>query len=44
MIFSLPEAANHYYFSKGQIAEKIINCNYIIDSYSKKIKNIGDLL
>lgn len=25
------EAANHYYFSKGQLAEKIINCNYIID-------------
>ncbi|MBE6597272.1 MAG: hypothetical protein E7641_06330 [Ruminococcaceae bacterium] len=25
------EAANHYYFSKGQLAEKIINCNYIIN-------------
>lgn len=25
------EAANHYYFSKGQIAEKIINCRYILD-------------
>lgn len=25
------EAANHYYFSKGQLAEKIINCHYIID-------------
>lgn len=24
------EAANHYYFSKGQLAEKIINCEYII--------------
>ena len=31
------EAANHYYFSKGQIAEKIINCNHIIDLFSKKI-------
>ena len=24
------EAANHYYFSKGQLAEKIINCHYVI--------------
>ena len=24
------EAANHYYFSKGQIKEKIINCDHII--------------
>ncbi len=24
------EAANHYYFSKGQIAEKIINCEYML--------------
>ncbi len=30
------EAANHYYFSKGQLAEKIINCNYIIDIFTKK--------
>lgn len=29
------EAANHYYFSKGQLAEKIINCNYIIEALSK---------
>ena len=28
------EAANHYYFSKGQLAEKIVNCHYIIDKYS----------
>ena len=27
------EAANHYYFSKGQLAEKIINCRYIIDAF-----------
>ena len=30
------EAANHYYFSKGQIAEKIINCRYIIDRLQQK--------
>ena len=29
------EAANHYYFSKGQLAEKIINCHYIIKRFSK---------
>jgi len=28
------EAANHYYFSKGQLAEKIINCNYIARIFS----------
>ncbi|MBQ7780247.1 MAG: hypothetical protein IJ404_07100 [Clostridia bacterium] len=31
------EAANHYYFSKGQLAEKIVNCHYIIESFSKKL-------
>ncbi len=25
------EASNHYYFSKGQLAEKILNCHYIIE-------------
>ena len=30
------EAANHYYFSKGQLAEKIINCHYIMDIFTKK--------
>lgn len=30
------EAANHYYFSKGQLAEKIINCRYIVEALSKK--------
>lgn len=30
------EAANHYYFSKGQLAEKIVNCHYIIDTFSNK--------
>ncbi len=29
------EAANHYYFSKGQIAEKILNCQYMIDVFQK---------
>jgi len=28
------EAANHYYFSRGQLAEKIINCAYIVDKLS----------
>lgn len=26
------EAANHYYFSKGCLCEKVINCNHIIES------------
>ena len=30
------EAANHYYFSKGQLIEKILNCNYLIDTYGDK--------
>ena len=30
------EAANHYYYSKGQLAEKIINCHYIIDKFEEK--------
>ena len=25
------EAANHYYFNKGMLAEKVINCEYICD-------------
>ena len=25
------EAANHYYYSKGQLAEKILNCKWIIE-------------
>lgn len=29
------EAANHYYFSKGTLAEKILNCNDIIRRLSK---------
>ena len=28
------EAANHYYFSKGQLAEKIINCHYAAEYFS----------
>ena len=32
------EAANHYYYSKGQLAEKIINCSYIIEVFTKKGK------
>ncbi len=30
------EAANHYYYNKGMLAEKVINCNYLIQSYLKK--------
>lgn len=29
------EAANHYYFSKGQLAEKIINCHNVIKRFSE---------
>ncbi len=29
------EAANHYYYSKGMIAEKVINCNWLIEKYRK---------
>lgn len=29
------EAANHYYFSKGQLAEKVVNCDYMIDAFLK---------
>ena len=32
------EAANHYYYSKGQLAEKIINCSYMIEVFTKKEK------
>ena len=31
------EAANHYYFSKGQLVEKIVNCHYVVDVLEKKI-------
>ncbi len=30
------EAANHYYFSKGQLLEKIVNCNYVIDYFKNQ--------
>jgi hypothetical protein len=36
------EAANHYYFSKGQLAEKMVNCRYILDTFSKKHCANGD--
>jgi len=29
------EAANHYYYTKGMLMEKVINCQYIIDKYSE---------
>lgn len=28
------EAANHYYFSKGQLAEKILNCHHLLSTLS----------
>ncbi len=31
------EAANHYYFSKNQMAEKILNCLYVIDRFQNLI-------
>ena len=31
------EAANHYYFSKLQMAEKIVNCDFVVDQFSKRI-------
>ena len=30
------EAANHYYFSKGQIVEKILNCRYVAEYFSER--------
>ncbi len=29
------EAANHYYFSRGQLAEKILNCRYLMKRLQK---------
>ncbi len=29
------EAANHYYYTKGMLKEKLVNCQYIIDKYMK---------
>lgn len=34
------EAANHYYFSKMQLAEKIVNCHYIIKKASENFENL----
>ena len=31
------EAANHYYFSKGQLAEKIVNCHHVIRVLNEKL-------
>ena len=30
------EAANHYYFSKGQIVEKILNCRHTAESFAER--------
>ena len=32
------EASNHYYFSKGQIVEKILNCRYVAEYFSERQK------
>ena len=29
------EAANHYYFSRFGICEKVVNCDYLLEKYSK---------
>ena len=29
------EAANHYYFSRFGICEKIVNCDYLLRKYAK---------
>ena len=34
------EAANHYYFSKGQLLEKIVNCHYVIEKFEEKAKEL----
>ena len=36
------EAANHYYFSKGQLAEKIINCHYISECFRNKKSAVNE--
>lgn len=33
------EAANHYYFSKGQLAEKIVNCRHVIRVLGEKLRS-----
>ncbi len=33
------EAANHYYFSQGQLMEKIINCRYLTEKLSRESGN-----
>ena len=30
------EAANHYYYSKGQLAEKLLNCRQLIEVFARK--------
>lgn len=29
------EATNHYYYTKGMLMEKVVNCQYLIDRYSQ---------
>ncbi len=37
------EAANHYYFSAGSIAEKIINCEYLIRRLKRRGEDAFDI-
>ncbi len=29
------EAANHYFFNKGMLAEKVISCDYLMERFEK---------
>lgn len=35
------EAANHYYFNRSMLAEKVINCQYLLDKYYRQITDIN---
>ena len=34
------EAANHYYYNKGMLAEKLVNCDFTKELLEKQIKSI----
>lgn len=38
------EAANHYYFSRFGICEKVINCDYLLEKYALAQKYRGEIL
>jgi len=35
------EAANHYYYTKSSMKEKLLNCHRIAESLSQKVKDIA---